>query len=72
MSQESKLIERPPLDVAIQGAPRSMSRTVMRLSLPSVVVTLLYSLKREGMKRGIETLCLGGGNGVAMAVELVN
>jgi acetyltransferase-like isoleucine patch superfamily enzyme len=45
VSQESKLIERPPLDVAIQGAPRSMSRTLMRLSLPSVVVTLLYYLK---------------------------
>jgi acetyl-CoA C-acetyltransferase len=36
-----------------------------------VLTTLLYALKRRGGKRGIATLCLGGGNGVAMAVELV-
>jgi acetyl-CoA C-acetyltransferase len=36
-----------------------------------VLTTLLYSLKRQGKKRGIATLCLGGGNGVAMAVELL-
>jgi acetyl-CoA C-acetyltransferase len=34
-----------------------------------VLTTLLYALKRRGQKRGIATLCLGGGNGVALAVE---
>ena len=34
-----------------------------------VLTTLIYALKRLGMKRGIATLCLGGGNGVALAVE---
>ena len=34
-----------------------------------VLTTLLYALKRRGLKRGIATLCLGGGNGVALAVE---
>jgi acetyl-CoA C-acetyltransferase len=34
-----------------------------------ILTTLLYSLKRLGKKRGIATLCLGGGNGVALAVE---
>ena len=34
-----------------------------------VLTTLLYALKRRGGKRGIATLCLGGGNGVALAVE---
>jgi len=28
-------------------------------------------LKRTGKRRGIATLCLGGGNGVALAVERV-
>jgi len=32
---------------------------------------LIYALKDRGKKRGIATLCLGGGNGVALAVELV-
>jgi acetyl-CoA C-acetyltransferase len=36
-----------------------------------VLTTLLYALKHRGLKRGIATLCLGGGNGVALAVELV-
>ena len=34
-----------------------------------VLTTLLYALKRYGKKRGIASLCLGGGNGVALAVE---
>ena len=36
-----------------------------------VLTTLLYALKRRGAKRGIAALCLGGGNGVALAVEAV-
>jgi acetyl-CoA C-acetyltransferase len=36
-----------------------------------VLTTLLYALKRRGLKRGIAALCLGGGNGVALAVERV-
>ena len=34
-----------------------------------ILTTLLHSLQRLGRKRGIATLCLGGGNGVALAVE---
>jgi acetyl-CoA C-acetyltransferase len=34
-----------------------------------VLTTLLYALKHRGQKRGIASLCLGGGNGVALAVE---
>ena len=36
-----------------------------------ILTTLLYALRRKRLKRGIATLCLGGGNGVAMAVEMV-
>jgi acetyl-CoA C-acetyltransferase len=36
-----------------------------------VLTTLLYALKRRKLKRGIAALCLGGGNGVALAVESV-
>jgi acetyl-CoA C-acetyltransferase len=34
-----------------------------------VLTTLLYTMKQRNLKRGIATLCLGGGNGVALAVE---
>jgi len=36
-----------------------------------VLTTLLYALKRRHLARGIATLCLGGGNGVALAVERI-
>lgn len=34
-----------------------------------VLVTLLHQMKRIGAKRGVATLCIGGGQGVALAVE---
>ncbi|MCY0892276.1 MAG: acetyl-CoA C-acetyltransferase, partial [Acidibacillus sp.] len=34
-----------------------------------VLVTLLYGLRRTGGKMGLATLCIGGGQGVAMVVE---
>lgn len=37
-----------------------------------ILTTLLYALQDRGGKRGLATLCLGGGNGVALAVEMVN
>lgn len=36
-----------------------------------ILTTLLYALEERKLKRGIATLCLGGGNGVALAVERV-
>ncbi|WP_413990847.1 acetyl-CoA C-acetyltransferase [Labrys okinawensis] len=32
---------------------------------------LLHSLKRDGLKRGIVSLCIGGGQGIALALETV-
>lgn len=34
-----------------------------------ILTTLLYALEARELRRGIATLCLGGGNGVALAVE---
>jgi acetyl-CoA C-acetyltransferase len=34
-----------------------------------VLTTLLHAMRHRNAKRGIATLCLGGGNGVALAVE---
>jgi acetyl-CoA C-acetyltransferase len=36
-----------------------------------VLVTLLHALEQRGLKRGLASLCLGGGNAVAMVVERV-
>lgn len=36
-----------------------------------IMVTLIHALKARGGKRGIATLCIGGGEGTAVALELV-
>jgi acetyl-CoA C-acetyltransferase len=36
-----------------------------------ILVTLLYEMRRRGAKRGLATLCVSGGLGMAMAVEAV-
>ena len=36
-----------------------------------ILVTLLHALKARGLKKGLATLCIGGGEATAMAVELV-
>jgi acetyl-CoA C-acetyltransferase len=32
---------------------------------------LLHSMRRDGLRRGIVTLCIGGGQGIALAVETI-
>jgi len=36
-----------------------------------ILVTLIYALKQIGGKRGLATLCLGGGNAVALSIEMM-
>ncbi len=36
-----------------------------------ILTTLIYALQHRDMKKGVAALCLGGGDAVAMAVELV-
>ena len=36
-----------------------------------ILTTLIYALKDRGLKRGVATLCLGGGTGVALAIEVL-
>ena len=34
-----------------------------------VLTTLLYEMKRQSAKKGLVTLCIGGGMGIAMCIE---
>lgn len=36
-----------------------------------VLVTLIYALKRIGGKKGVAALCVGGGMGIAIAIEML-
>jgi acetyl-CoA C-acetyltransferase len=59
-----------PAKVNVSGGAVALGHAIGS-SGSRVLVTLLYALKRLGKKRGIATLCLGGGNGVALAVEMI-
>jgi acetyl-CoA C-acetyltransferase len=59
-----------PLKVNVHGGAVALGHAI-GASGARVLTTLLYALRRHGKKRGVATLCLGGGNGVALAVELV-
>ena len=36
-----------------------------------IIVTLIHALQARGLKRGVAAICIGGGEGTALAVELV-
>jgi acetyl-CoA C-acetyltransferase len=57
-----------PDRVNVQGGAVALGHPI-GASGARVLTTLLYALKRRNLKRGIAALCLGGGNGVALAVE---
>ena len=57
-----------PAKVNVNGGAVALGHAIGS-SGSRVLTTLLYALKHRNLKRGIATLCLGGGNGVALAVE---
>lgn len=57
-----------PAKVNVNGGAVALGHAIGS-SGARVLTTLLYGLKHRDLKRGIATLCLGGGNGVALAVE---
>lgn len=59
-----------PARVNIHGGAVSLGHAI-GASGARVLTTLIYALRRHGKRRGVATLCLGGGNGVALAVELL-
>ena len=60
-----------PVKVNVNGGAVALGHPI-GASGARILTTLLYALKRRGLKRGIATLCLGGGNGVALGVERIS
>lgn len=48
---------------------RSNKFNIEKFSGCRIVVTLIHALEQRGKKKGIASLCIGGGMGIAMAVE---
>ena len=60
-----------PAKVNVNGGAVALGHPI-GASGARILTTLLYALRQRNLRRGIATLCLGGGNGVAMAVERLN
>ena len=59
-----------PERVNLQGGAVALGHPI-GASGARILTTLIYALKRLDKRRGVATLCLGGGNGVALAVETI-
>ncbi|WP_432776533.1 acetyl-CoA C-acetyltransferase [Brevibacillus gelatini] len=63
-----KLLQLPREITNVNGSGISLGHPVGSTGC-RIVVTLLHELKRRQLKRGLATLCVGGGMGMAMVVE---
>ncbi|MCK7460074.1 acetyl-CoA C-acyltransferase [Idiomarina aminovorans] len=59
-----------PAKVNVHGGACALGHPI-GASGARLLVTLLHALKQKGQKRGITSLCIGGGEAVALAVEML-
>lgn len=64
----TKVLELDPAKVNVNGGAVALGHPI-GASGCRVLTTLLHAMKQRGAKRGMASLCLGGGNAVSMAVE---
>lgn len=64
----TQVLELNPERINVNGGAVALGHPI-GASGARVLTTLLYEMKRREAKRGIASLCLGGGNAVALAVE---
>ena len=53
------------------GTPNAQILVPLMVTTPGIMVTLLYALQARGLKRGVATLCIGGGEATAVALEML-
>ena len=64
----AKVLELDPTKINVNGGAVALGHPI-GASGARVLTTLLYEMKRREVRCGIASLCLGGGNAVAIAVE---
>ena len=62
-------LELPHAKVNVNGGACALGHPI-GASGARLIVTLLYALRKRGARRGIASLCLGGGEATAVAIEL--
>ena len=64
----AKMLDVEPDRVNVNGGAVALGHPI-GASGARVLVTLLHALEQRGKQTGLATLCLGGGNAVALAIE---
>lgn len=64
----ANVLELDPERINVNGGAVALGHPI-GASGARVLTTLLFEMKRRAVRRGIASLCLGGGNAVALAVE---
>lgn len=58
-----------PAKVNVNGGAVALGHPI-GASGARILITLIHALKQRQLKRGVASLCMGGGNGLAMAIEV--
>jgi len=69
MVADIRALDLPPERVNVNGGAIALGHPI-GCSGTRVLTTLIYALKDRGLRHGLTTLCLGGGEAVAMAIEI--
>ena len=64
-------LDLPHDQVNIHGGACALGHPV-GASGARIIVTLLNALKKHGLKKGVASLCIGGGEATAMSLELAS
>lgn len=70
MLADMRELDLDPARVNVNGGAIALGHPI-GASGARILVTLIYALKQRGLRRGVAALCLGEGEAVAMAIELV-
>ena len=65
-----KELELDPAKVNVNGGACALGHPIGATGT-RILTTLIYALKNRGKKRGIASLCIGGGEATAIAIEVV-
>ncbi|HHT9137175.1 MAG TPA: acetyl-CoA C-acetyltransferase [Candidatus Wunengus sp. YC60] len=67
----SRQLDIDPLKLNVNGGAIALGHPI-GCSGARILATLVHALKERGLKRGLATLCMGGGNALAMIIERCN
>ncbi len=65
-----KDLELDPAKVNVNGGACALGHPIGATGA-RILTTLLYALKARGKQRGIASLCIGGGEATAIAIEVI-